>query len=126
MTDFIEIDFLEAGDKGSGDAIAIRHHRNEIDSIYVVDGGYTDDGQKLVDHIRKYYGDPGDIDHVVLTHPGRGSRIWAGNSAQRVQRRPPVDESTVGTCRRTHAEIRALPGSGPAHRSPQTRFSESR
>ena len=69
MTDFIEIDFIEAGDKGSGDAIAIRHHRNEIDSIYVVDGGYTDDGQKLVDHIRKYYGDPGDIDHVVLTHP---------------------------------------------------------
>ena len=69
MTDFIEIDFLEAGDKGSGDAIAIRHRRNDIDWIYVVDGGYTDDGQKLVDHIRNYYGDPGYIDHVVLTHP---------------------------------------------------------
>ena len=69
MSDFIEIDFLEAGDKGSGDAIAIRHHKNNLDWIYVVDGGYADDGQKLVDHIRKYYGNPSLIDHVVLTHP---------------------------------------------------------
>ena len=44
MTDFIEIDFIEAGDKGSGDAIAIRHRENTIDRIYVVDGGYMDDG----------------------------------------------------------------------------------
>ena len=69
MTDFIEIDFLEAGDKGSGDAIAIRRRRNDIDWIYVVDGGYADDGQKLVDHIREYYGNPSYIDYVVLTHP---------------------------------------------------------
>ena len=69
MTDFIEVDFLEAGDKGSGDAIAIRRRRNNVDWIYVVDGGYADDGQKLVDHIREYYGDPSDIDYVVLTHP---------------------------------------------------------
>ena len=69
MTDFIEIDFLEAGDKGSGDAIAIRHRQNTLDWIYVVDGGYTDDGQKLVNHIRKYYDNPSYIDHVVLTHP---------------------------------------------------------
>ena len=69
MTDFIEIDFLEAGDKGSGDAIAIRHRKNKIDWIYVVDGGYADDGEKLADHIRKYYGNPNHIDHVVLTHP---------------------------------------------------------
>ena len=69
MTDFIEIDFLEAGDKGSGDAIAIRHCKNKIDWIYVVDGGYADDGEKLVGHIRKYYGNPNHIDHIVLTHP---------------------------------------------------------
>ena len=66
MTDFIEIDFIEAGDKGSGDAIAIRHRENTIDRIYVVDGGYMDDGQKLVDHMRKYYDNPSYIDHVVL------------------------------------------------------------
>lgn len=69
MTDFIEIDFIEAGDKDSGDAITIRHHRNSLDWIYVVDGGYTNDGQKLVRHIRDYYNKPSYIDHVVLTHP---------------------------------------------------------
>ena len=68
MTDFIEIDFIEAGDNGSGDAIAIRHHRNAVDWIYVVDGGYTDDGQKLVNHIRSHYDNATLIDHVVLTH----------------------------------------------------------
>ncbi len=56
MTDFIEIDFIEAGDSGSGDAIAVRRRHNGGDCIYVVDGGYADDGQKLVDHIRKHYG----------------------------------------------------------------------
>ena len=69
MTEFIEIDFVEAGDKGSGDAIAIRYSRNNLNWIYVVDGGYADDGRKLVDHIRDYYDDPPYIDHVVLTHP---------------------------------------------------------
>ena len=69
MTDFIEIDFIEAGDSGSGDAIAIRHRCNSVDWIYVVDGGYAEDGQKLVNHIRGHYGNPSLIDHVVLTHP---------------------------------------------------------
>ena len=69
MADFIEVDFIEAGDRGSGDAIAIRHRRNDLDWVYVVDGGYADDGQKLVGHIRKYYDDPNLIDFVVLTHP---------------------------------------------------------
>ena len=69
MTDFIEIDFIEAGDNGSGDAIAIRHRRNGVDWIYVVDGGYTEDGQKLTNLIREHYDNPSLIDHVVLTHP---------------------------------------------------------
>ena len=69
MNDFIEIDYLEVGEKGSGDAITIRHQLNGISTIYVVDGGYQDDGQKIVDHIRKYYGRDSIIDHVVLTHP---------------------------------------------------------
>ena len=55
LRDFIEIDFIEAGDRGSGDAIAIRRRNNGFDYVYVVDGGYTADGQKLVDHIRKHY-----------------------------------------------------------------------
>lgn len=69
MLDFIEIDFLEAGESGSGDAIAIRRRLNGRDWVYVVDGGYTDDGSRLVDHIRRYYEDPHCINHLVLTHP---------------------------------------------------------
>lgn len=67
---FYEIDFLEAGEKSSGDAIALRYRDdNGRDHVHVVDGGYTADGPKLVDHIKKYYGSPTLIEHVVLTHP---------------------------------------------------------
>ena len=70
MTKFFEIDFIEAGDKSSGDAIALRYREdNGYDYIHVVDGGYTNDGDKVVEHIRKYYGTPTLIDHVVSTHP---------------------------------------------------------
>ena len=70
MARFVEIDFLEAGQKSSGDAIALRYRDdNDVDHIHVVDGGYTDDGDKLVDHIRKHYDSATSIDHVVLTHP---------------------------------------------------------
>lgn len=69
MNDFIEIDFIEAGETGSGDAIAVRHRNNNFNWIYVIDGGYSDDGMKLCDHIRGYYDNPRYIDHVVLTHP---------------------------------------------------------
>ena len=68
MAEFIELDFIEAGDKGSGDAIAVRHQRGVYDWVYIVDGGYTDDGQKLLEHVRQFYDNPGYIDHVVLTH----------------------------------------------------------
>lgn len=68
MTDFIEMDFIEAGDRGSGDAITIRHRFNGGDLIYVVDGGYADDGRKILDNIRTNYGSHYYIDHVVLTH----------------------------------------------------------
>ena len=67
---FFEIDYIEAGEKSSGDAIALRYRDDDdIDYIHVVDGGYADDGQKICDHIKKYYDDATFIDHVVLTHP---------------------------------------------------------
>ena len=70
MTKFFEIDFLEAGDKGSGDAIALRYRDDGgVDYVHVVDGGYTDDGDKIIEHIKKYYDDALSINHVVLTHP---------------------------------------------------------
>ena len=70
MTKFFEIDFLEAGEKNSGDAIALRYREdNGRDYIHVVDGGYTNDGDKIVEHIGKYYDNPTFIDHVISTHP---------------------------------------------------------
>ncbi len=70
MAKFFEIDFLEAGKKSSGDAIALRYRSdNDRDHIHVVDGGYTDDGDRLVEHIRKYYDRATSVEHVVLTHP---------------------------------------------------------
>ena len=70
MTKFFEIDFLEAGEKSSGDAIALRYREdNGRDYIHVVDGGYTNDGDKIVEHIGKYYDNPTFIDHVISTHP---------------------------------------------------------
>lgn len=70
MTNFYEIDFLEAGESKSGDAIALRYGVLDLDeTVHVVDGGYAKDGELLRDHIKKYYGNPTYIDHVVLTHP---------------------------------------------------------
>ena len=67
---FFEIDFLEAGTNSSGDAIALRYQDDGGTTyIHVVDGGYTDDGAKLVAHVKEYYEDPESIDNVVLTHP---------------------------------------------------------
>jgi ribonuclease BN (tRNA processing enzyme) len=62
-----EVDFLPVGDS-NGDAICIRYGTPGAYTIHIVDGGYTDTGQVIVDHIRKYYDNPRYIDHVVLTH----------------------------------------------------------
>jgi beta-lactamase superfamily II metal-dependent hydrolase len=67
-----EIDFLPVGKEQSGDAIALRFGnmfgpRNE-QVVVVIDGGFTDDGQKVVDHIRQHYG-TNRIDLVVSSHP---------------------------------------------------------
>ena len=92
MARFVEIDFLEAGQKSSGDAITLRYRDdNDVDHIHVVDGGYTDDGDRLVDHIRKHYDSATSIDHVVLTHPD-------GDHAAGLKK--VLDEFDVGTVRR--------------------------
>lgn len=68
-----EIDFLPVGDESKGgDAIALRYgnlfgSRGE-QVVIVVDGGYTDDGEALVQHIREHYGTDR-VDIVVSTHP---------------------------------------------------------
>ena len=64
-----EIDFLAVGDgERSGDAIALRYGNGDTYAIHVIDGGDLDAGERMVEHIRTYYGDPGYIDAVVCTH----------------------------------------------------------
>ncbi|MGX2984299.1 ComEC/Rec2 family competence protein [Helicobacter sp. 23-1048] len=63
-----EIDFLPVGNGNkSGDAIAIRYSTQSDYKVMVVDGGTKESGQKLVEHIREYYGTR--VDYVVNTHP---------------------------------------------------------
>ena len=66
-----EIDFLAVGEgKRSGDAIALRYRQMDGSpyNIHVIDGGDQAAGARMVDHIRKYYGNPSYIDAVVCTH----------------------------------------------------------
>lgn len=56
-----EIDFLPVGDNSkSGDAIALRYGNlygsRAEQRVVVVDGGFTDDGEALVNHIRTSWG----------------------------------------------------------------------
>jgi glyoxylase-like metal-dependent hydrolase (beta-lactamase superfamily II) len=67
-----EVDFLAVGDEGrSGDAIAVRFgNLNDPSQQYVVviDGGLTDTGTELVNHIKTFY-NTSDVDLVISTHP---------------------------------------------------------
>ena len=64
-----EIDFLAVGDgERSGDAIALRYTDGHAYRIHVIDGGDQAAGRQMVDHIRKYYGNPTHIDAVICTH----------------------------------------------------------
>jgi len=69
MADFFEIDFLDVEAKKSGDAIPIRYSLNGQTRIHVIDGGFQDTGDKVVEHINKHYNSPSCIDAVVVTHP---------------------------------------------------------
>lgn len=65
-----EIDFLPVGDgEKSGDAIAMRYSTMAgSQRVVVIDGGYIDDGEALVEHIGRYYRTD-IIDVMVNTHP---------------------------------------------------------
>ena len=69
-----EIDFLaiektgSAGSK-SGDAIPIRFTDPDgVERVVVIDGGYKDTGERLVDHVRNMFG-TSHVDLVISTHP---------------------------------------------------------
>lgn len=68
-----EIDFLAVGDESKGgDAIALRYGNltgpRDEQTVIVIDGGYADTGQQLVDHITKRY-NTNRVDIVLSTHP---------------------------------------------------------
>lgn len=69
MSDYFEVDFLNVGNGKSGDAIPIRYRIANNIRIHVVDGGFQETGEKLVDHINNYYDSPTHIDAVIVTHP---------------------------------------------------------
>jgi beta-lactamase superfamily II metal-dependent hydrolase len=68
-----EIDFLPVGDgQKSGDALAFRlgniNGPRQEQFVCIVDGGYSDDGQALVDHVKKWF-NTDIVDLVVSSHP---------------------------------------------------------
>jgi hypothetical protein len=68
MADFIDLDFLDVESEKSGDAITLRYEVSGVQAVHVIDGGYVDTGNKVVGHLKKWYGGL-NVRHVVLTHP---------------------------------------------------------
>lgn len=71
-----EIDYLPVGDGSkSGDAIAMRFTRPDTGGLahVIIDAGFEDDGEALVDHFVNVYGTRS-VDLVVLSHPDRDHR----------------------------------------------------
>jgi len=61
-----EIDFLPAGDS-NGDAIVIRYDSDPY-YLHIVDGGFADTAEVVINHIEKIYGTGRIIAHVALSH----------------------------------------------------------
>ncbi|WIE50664.1 hypothetical protein [Pseudomonas sp. GM17] len=70
MADYFEIDFLGVETSKSGDAITLRYSVNGAEGVHVVDGGYLDTGDQIVEHLKTHYGTTV-VDNVILTHPDR-------------------------------------------------------
>ena len=64
-----EIDFLRAGD-GNGDAIVMRWAADKFSNFFinVIDGGFSDTGDQIIDHIGQHFSPDAVIANVVLTH----------------------------------------------------------
>ena len=69
----LEVDFLPVGDgEKCGDAISLRfgnlYGTRDEQTVVVIDGGFSETGEELVKHIKKYYGTE-KVDLVISTHP---------------------------------------------------------
>lgn len=63
-----EVDFLPAGD-GNGDAICVRYGSEATGHwLHVVDGGFSDTAETVINHIEKHYGSHYTIAQMVLSH----------------------------------------------------------
>jgi beta-lactamase superfamily II metal-dependent hydrolase len=64
-----EIEFIAVGDASrAGDAIVIRYGEPDDYKLMLVDGGTTEAGQKVVEHLKKHFGADVRLEHIVLTH----------------------------------------------------------
>lgn len=64
-----EIDFLAVGDASrDGDAITMRFSYGDGYVVGVIDAGFADDGEAVVEHIKKWY-ETDVVDFVISTHP---------------------------------------------------------
>src|ERR1700733_6097688 len=65
-----EVEFHPVGDATkAGDAISVRYGQNGQYEVIVIDGGTSDSGAALVEHIKKHYGPDTVIKHAISTHP---------------------------------------------------------
>jgi beta-lactamase superfamily II metal-dependent hydrolase len=65
-----EVEFHPVGDATkAGDAISVRYGQNGNYEVVVVDGGTSDSGEALVEHIKRFYGPNTTITHAVCSHP---------------------------------------------------------
>jgi beta-lactamase superfamily II metal-dependent hydrolase len=67
-----EVDILRAGEEKDADAICMRFTRPDTDRLahVVVDAGWQDDGDALVDFVQTRY-KVGHVDLAIVTHPDR-------------------------------------------------------
>ncbi len=68
-----EVDYMPVGEgEKSGDAIVLRFGNltgpREQQTVIVIDGGYQESGELLVNHINEHYG-TNEVNYVILTHP---------------------------------------------------------
>ncbi len=64
-----EIEFLAVGEGiKAGDAIIIRCGDVSAYKLMLIDGGHAETGEKIVAHLKRYFGPNPVLDHVVLTH----------------------------------------------------------
>lgn len=64
-----EIDFLRAGNS-NGDAIIVKWGDTKDGNFYLnlIDGGFTDTGDQIINHVKQYYSTTAKFANVVLSH----------------------------------------------------------